>query len=903
MAFVLASEDLPVYIQSEYKKDKNFGYLMAFTLTPEVSPEYMFYACKFNLWARLLENRVGAHDYCLSWSDVGVIGYDTLTGDIEHTPEDIIRSLGKVSIHTIAQQEGLISAAKEQEVVIEQKRYDVADLVDRYMMLTGQGGIFHQNGLGLLAEVYRISAGNLAKPEVLQILSEYEFKKDILLQEELEYLSKHLNEVFALIVSSNDIIFHPSYGFVQPQEVTDFMCKIASFPENVIVYNPFAGADSYAIALPNHVVGEEINRTTWALGQIRLFANFADKRAVITLGDSFESIRSNEKFKAIITSPVYLMEDGHEISDIVRMLYGKLEYGGKLVCIVSANFLFRKDNKVRAVRESLIRDKAISAIVMLPSNIFSGSSIAQAAIVLTKGIENKEIHFGDASGHTRFAKSVYRATTFDLESFMDAFEADIEDTQEGFEPCEDQTGIAVPYEKLVGSELTPSLYLAPKPENGIPLSDLVEKLPELRCKDISVEYFLTGSSIPAAMHRKPFVPIKAENEKFSTVKKYVQVPENAVILAIVSGNVRTVYTEGFTGKIAFPDGFINVLKPINGISAKYLAAILSTRIVADQIKAQTVGLTIPYLNKLDLSQVLVPVHDTVEEREKFIAEVLSSEMSDLEGELQEMIDSQKREVRSTRHAMVQTLSSLSSNWEQLKLFANKKGGKISFTDTIGRVNPISVENLLTSIGYAISTLERQVESLRFERADWGEDVEINPYRFINEYISTHSTPNVKMVNVGSDNSADIPDLNEVTGEVTYYHIDSMNFFYAPKRLLERIFNNIVANAKAHGFTPESEYPEIRFDWQEINGDIVITIANNGLPLKEGVTSDDVLMSGFSTSLNESASDGTLHSGQGGFEIKSLMNGLGSVEVIAESDAEFPVIYKLTFTNTNTVEIL
>lgn len=898
MVYVLASEDMPVYIQSEYAKDKDLGYIMAFAISPEVSPEYLFYACKFNLWERLLRNRIGADDYCHSWSEVGIVGYDPVCGEIKITPEDIIRSLGEISIHTIARQKELTAAAKEQDAVIEQKRYDVTDLVNRYMMFTRQGGIFHQNGIGLLAEAYCIAAGNWAKPEVLNILSEYEYKKDVLSQEELAYLSKHLNEVFALVISSNGITFHPSDGFVQPQEVTDFMCKMASFPENVTVYNPFAGADSYAIALPNPVVGEEINRTTWALGQIRLFANFAEKRADITLGDSFESMQSNEKFSAIITSPVYLMDEGHEISDVVRMLYGKLEDGGKLACIVSANFLFRKDNKVRTVRESLIKYKAIASVVMLPSNIFTGSSIAQAAIVLTKGIENNEIHFGDASGHTRFAKSVYRATTFDLESFLDAFKSDIEDTQEGYEPCEDQTGVAVPYEKLVGSDLTPSLYLAPKPENGIPLSDLVEEVTELRGKDISAEYFLTGSSIPAAMHRKPFVPVKVEDGKVSTAKKHVQVPENAVILAIVSGNIRTVYTEGFTGKIAFPAGFIKVLKPINGISPKYLAAVLSTKIVADQIKAQTVGLTIPRLNKLDLSQIFVPHHSTIEEREQLIAEVLSSEMSDLESELQVTLDNQKREVRSTRHAMIQTLSALSSNWEQLKMFAELHEEGIKLSDTVGRINPISVKDLMGSIGYAMSTLQRQVESLRFEKPDWGKDAEINPYKFINDYIATHSSPSVRMVNIGNDNVADFPYFDDETGDAKYHHTDDAEIFYAPVRLLERIFNNIVANAKAHGFTADSTNNEIRFDWKSEDGGIVITIANNGRPLKEGVSGEDVLMSGFTTALNENASDGTLHSGQGGFEIKSLMDGLGDVEVISQPDAEFPVIYKLTFEKTN-----
>lgn len=898
MAYVLASEDMPVYIQSEYMKDKNLGYIMAFAMSPEISPEYMFYACKFNLWNRLLLNRIGADDYCPSWNSVGIADYDPQHGEIVITPEDIIRSLGEISIHSIAQQKKLVESAKEQEAIVGEARFNVSDLVNRYQFLAHQGGIFNKSGLGLLVEAYRIAAGNWANSEVLNILSEYKFKNDILSLSELGFLAKHLNEVFALVISSNGTTFHPSDGFVQPQEVTDFMCKMASFPENVTVYNPFAGADSYAIALPNHIVGEELNCMAWALGQIRLFANCADKRAEIALADSFESMKSSEKFSAIITSPVYLMDEGHEISDIVRMLYGKLEDGGKMACIVSANFLFRKDNKVRSVRESLIKDKAIASIVMLPSNIFTGSSIAQAAIVLTKGIENEEIHFGDASGHTRFAKSVYRATTFDLESFMDAFIADIEDTQEGYEPCEDQTGIAVSYDKLVGSDLTPSLYLAPKPKNGVPLSDLVEEMPELRGKDISAEYFLTGSSLPAAMHRKPFVPVKVEDGKVSTAKKHVQVPENAVILAIVSGNIRTVYTEGFTGKIAFPAGFIKVLKPINGISAKYLAAVLSTKIVADQIKAQTVGLTIPRLNKLNLSQILVPMHDTVEEREKLIAEVLSSEMSDLEGELQETLDSQKREVRSTRHAMIQTLSALSSNWEQLKMFAELHEDGIKLSDTIGRINPISVKDLMGSIGYAMSTLQRQVESLRFEKPDWGKDTEINPYKFINDYIATHSSPSVRMVNIGNDNVADFPYFDDETGDAKYHHTDDAEIFYAPVRLLERIFNNIVANAKAHGFNADSTNNEIRFDWKSEDGGIVITIANNGRPLKEGVSGEDVLMSGFTTALNENASDGTLHSGQGGFEIKSLMNGLGNVEVISQPDAEFPVIYKLTFEKTN-----
>lgn len=664
MVYVLASEDMPVYIQSEYAKDKDLGYIMSFALSPEVSPEYMFYACKFNLWERLLRNRIDADDYCHSWSEVGIVGYDPVCGEIKITPEDIIRSLGEISIHSIAQQKELIAAAKEQDAVIKQERYDVTELVNRYMMFTRQEGIFRQNGLGLLAEAYRIAAGNWAKPDVLNILSEYEYKKDVLSQEELAYLSKHLNEVFALVISSNGITFHPSDGFVQPQEVTDFMCKMASFPENVTVYNPFAGADSYAIALPNPVVGEEINRTTWALGQIRLFANFAEKRADITLGDSFESMQSESRYDAIITSPAYLMEKGHRIEDVVNMLYSKLNDGGKLVCIVTAGFLFAKNGTARSFKERLIQEKAIASVVTLPSNIFAGTGVNQAVIVLTKGVENNEILFADASEYTRFAKSVYRATTFDVEQFIKDLEEEVVDYLERGREIDDTTvGAPIDYSELRDTDLSPSLYLTPRPSIGISLSNIAEEQKAIRGKNVPYDCFVTASAIPANLHRKPYQPTSVpDTSKSSTARNVVAVAGSSVIVAMVSGKIRTVYTEEYTGNIAFPSGFIKILKPTSGVSAKYLAALMSTKLVDDQIKAQVSGTVIPRLNRLNLDQIFVPVHSTPEEREKFISEVLSSEMSELEREKDDEWNQQKREVQSTRHAMIQTLSSLSSKY-------------------------------------------------------------------------------------------------------------------------------------------------------------------------------------------------------------------------------------------------
>lgn len=776
--------------------------------------------------------------------------------------------------------------------------YDVKYLVDHFMIRSFMLSMTAQAGVALLRECYRRAAGEFVNKEVVEALSYAQFNTEILSEDELTFLSKQLNEVFQQVISGYEIKYAPSLGFIQPQEVTDFMCSIASFPKDVTVYNPFAGADSFAVALPNPVEGEEISNSTWALGQIRLFAMGASPRTDIRLGDSFVSLEEGKKYNAIISSPAYLTERGKRIEDVVSLLYDKLEDGGTLVCLVSRGFLTNSAGNASNIRKRLVDDKAIKAVINIPDNIFTWSGIGQAVLVITKGMPNEYVIFADATDYTRFAKSVYRQTTFDWEQFLDDMYEDVTDFGDRGEYLIDGD-IATPvnYPEIIDTNLSPEFYLSPKPKDGHPLSDIACEIKESR-EDGTADYFIFGSSLPEALHRKPFVPHNDVEKKGSSEGYQVAISGDAVLLSIVSGNIRTVYLEDFQGTIAFPNGFVKALQPVAGVSAKYLAALISTKIAADQIKAQASGLTIPSLNRLDLSQIIVPDYKKEDEREKVISEVLSSEISDLESVLNETFEKHKRELRSTRHAMVQTLAALSSGWNQLQRYTESKGGKIDVTDTFGVINPISVKRLMDTITHSISTLRNQVEVLRFDKRNWGKDSEINPNEFINEYIALHDTPTVKMVNLGNNNISEYPGAEYDTTKMNCVHTYTSEIFYAPKKMLEQIFDNIVANAKAHGFVLERSNNEIRFDWMNVDGNIVITIANNGAPLKPGVSANDVFMSGYSTALNEDAPDGTLHSGHGCFQIKSLMEGLGSVDIISEPDEEFPVIYKLTFKKTN-----
>lgn len=906
MAYLLPNILNPIYIPSNFKEGEE-GYIMAFTLSSEaLTPEYIYYMCLHDLWKHYFAASFNEGDGFENTGFTGdtFIGADNQPHEIWITPESILLNASPISLPTLGAQGRLVEESKDQQSAPD---YDLKELVARYLNQVRTKNIFSKSGIGLLVECYKAAMKSLHKEcdsRILEALQEYKYTKGILSESEIAFLADHIEDVFDMVVKPDEQIHQGGEGFLQPKEVTDFVLKLAEFPKDIVVYNPFAGAASYATSLPNKVVGEEINPITWALAQIRLSGvnnYFIDSD--VKLGDSFQAMADDRKYKAIVSSPAYLREKGHRIFDIVETLYNKLEDNGKMAILVPGAFLFSSSPSERSIRDRLISDRAIKAVIELPRTVFAYTSIPQYLIIANKGEQNDSILFADASGYTRYDKSIYKATMFDGDQFLKELEDEVDEYYDRDCVIDDTTiGAPIPYSSVDAADLTPSRYLTPKPKNGIALSTMASKVIGRAKHDETATYFIIGSSIPVAMHRKPFVPSTVNDGKVSSAKSHAELSGSNVIVGLVNGKVRTAYTENLNGIMAFPSDFVMVLKPNEGVSAKYLAAVLSTPEVTRQIAANARGTIIPRMGKVDLSDIIVPNHDTPESREQLISEVISSEMSDLETELQEAFENHKREVRSTRHAMIQTLSALSSNWEQLNLFSQLNGGTLKMSDTIGRINPITVETLMGSIAHSIKTLQNQVESLRYERADWGKEVEINPVEFINTYIDTHSCPEVKMEVVERNNSADFPWIDEETGETQMLHTDSLDVFYAPKRLVERIFNNIVSNAKAHGFANKEGGHIIRFQW-EMEGDyLVIRIANNGAPLKLGVSENDVLMNGFSTSLNVENEDGTFHSGHGGFEIKSLMEGLGSVEVISLPDDEFPVIYKLTFEKTNTVAL-
>lgn len=73
MAFILASENSPVYVAPFWEKDKIDGYTMIFEIKPLVYPEYFFYLSKYDTWTGISKSADQPNSYAceLSFKDVG----------------------------------------------------------------------------------------------------------------------------------------------------------------------------------------------------------------------------------------------------------------------------------------------------------------------------------------------------------------------------------------------------------------------------------------------------------------------------------------------------------------------------------------------------------------------------------------------------------------------------------------------------------------------------------------------------------------------------------------------------------------------------------------------------------------------------------------------------------------
>ncbi|ASW73020.1 type I restriction-modification protein subunit M [Chryseobacterium piperi] len=218
--------------------------------------------------------------------------------------------------------------------------------------------------------------------------------------------------------------------FYTPSEVSTLLAKLMDAQPGDRICDPACGSGSLLIKVANEIdgknyalYGQENNGSTWALARMNMFLHEQDN-AVIEWGDTLNHPQLKEKdslmkFDIVVANPPFSLDKwGAEAAAadefnrfhrgippkskgdyafISHMIETTYEDKGKVGVIVPHGVLFRGSSEGK-IREQLINENLLEAVIGLPANLFYGTGIPAAILIFNKAKgKNKDVLFIDAS--------------------------------------------------------------------------------------------------------------------------------------------------------------------------------------------------------------------------------------------------------------------------------------------------------------------------------------------------------------------------------------------------------------------------------------------------------------------------------------------------------------------------
>jgi len=241
--------------------------------------------------------------------------------------------------------------------------------------------------------------------------------------------------------------------FYTPTEVAILLAKLVQPQEGDRICDPACGSASLLIRCANQIgtqnyslYGQESNGSTWALAKMNVFLNEKDN-ARIEWGDTIRNPKLIEHdrlmtFDVVVANPPFSLDKwGYEEAEkdrfrrfhrgvppkskgdyafITHMVETANEDGGRVGVIVPHGVLFRGGAEGK-IRQQLIEENLLDAVIGLPSNLFFGTGIPAAILIFKKGRKKKDILFIDASREYEDGKNQNRLRRQDIAKILDTY--------------------------------------------------------------------------------------------------------------------------------------------------------------------------------------------------------------------------------------------------------------------------------------------------------------------------------------------------------------------------------------------------------------------------------------------------------------------------------------------------
>lgn len=220
--------------------------------------------------------------------------------------------------------------------------------------------------------------------------------------------------------------------YYTPPEVSELIAELIDPQPGDRICDPACGSGSLLIKCGNQLLqrgikdfslyGQEINAETWALAKMNMFLHGMDG-AVLERGDTIRNPKHIEndklmRFECVVANPPFSLEkwgidtaqnDRYErfirgvppkskgdYAFISHMVETTTAVNGRVGVVVPHGVLFRGSSEGR-IRQQLIDENLLDAVVGLPANLFFGTGIPAAILVFKRNRSDDKVLFIDAS--------------------------------------------------------------------------------------------------------------------------------------------------------------------------------------------------------------------------------------------------------------------------------------------------------------------------------------------------------------------------------------------------------------------------------------------------------------------------------------------------------------------------
>jgi len=584
-------------------------------------------------------------------------------------------------------------------------------------------------GEQLISALYIAVAGEKADREVVETLSKYvevfHKYKEVFSEEEFSYLRDHFGEFVTYMFEHrgnwgfSDLNYGPSekvvgliHEYIKPKSGSTIFISGADYCDLAIQFSDCVVTG----------VTTDSDKRVWALGQIRMYAAGVKSQIVFCERENLEDsirklpiLRQKGAYDYVVLGAHDKLKGLHYVEsnyNVAESFIDSLKPDGKMLFFSDIiSMAVGKRDKASAFRKKIVRDKSISSVVSYGYANESEMPYSGILLVINK-LSNGEVCVKD----------------------------------------EKENRSAVVKSELIDSDiLWPSYYMTTRPSEGIPLSNIATFL-ELEMSYpgwVMEDSGWKETSCPEEINRMPFVvrvPMLNEYKNANILAKdwklvgdfdgpiMSSLKERCVLLGGSEKNFGVGYISEIpeTGIATIP--WYACLIPKEGIDVRYIAALLLT----PEVKNQIVSICGDDVNCSNfppiMDKIIIPNHSE-KERIAFLSEANYEAMLSSQQELKREHESYTKAVRMRKHALTQSLSSLSAMFYALNAYRERKEGHLENDDIISRVKGVTVRDAFEYLSKGFDGMMPVLEHIADVEYSFAKPERIDPEKFVEEYIT------------------------------------------------------------------------------------------------------------------------------------------------------------------------